>query len=645
MSLIPDPTLDMCVRPPHMPIMTPPAPTATNSPQSQETEPRAEEKITYQLKSFGRLWPYLWKEGRRGDKIRIVLAILLTLAGTFVSVLAPFGIGASVDAVKAAQESQSLWADAGLLITGLVVGYGALNLASVIFNEAREYIFAPVGQRAQREVATATFAHLHALSLRYHLEKRTGGLSRIIERGIRSIDFLFRFLLFNIGPTLLLLVFASLALWVKFSWEFAAIAMVVVLSYIWFTVVTTEWRLKFRREMNKQDTEANAKAIDSLLNYETVKYFNAEGFETRRYDGAMEGYQKAAIKSRTSLATVNIGQSVLMNGGIVAMLVLAGYFILDGRMALGAMTTIAILMQRIYRPLNILGFAYREIKQALTDMEKMFALLDIVPEVQDQDDAHVLSRPHGHVVFKDVNFSYEPNRSILKSVSFEIPPGQTLAVVGPTGAGKSTLSRILFRFYEIENGRVEIDGTDIREMTQDSLRRAIGIVPQDTVLFNDTIGYNIAYAKPGATQAEIEAAARAAQIHEFICALPLGYETRVGERGLKLSGGEKQRVAIARTLLKAPSILILDEATSALDSVTEREIQTALDAISQSQTTLVIAHRLSTIVNADQIIVMEDGQIVERGTHEALQQSGGLYATLWAQQEGVSPPVSLGESV
>ena len=613
-----------------------PAPTSeTLQTSKKDSKARPEEKISYQLKSFGRLWPYLWKAGHVGDKVRIVLAIILTIAGIFVSVLAPFGVGASVDAVKASLETQSVWQDVGLAVTGLVLGYGLLKLASVIFNEAREYIFAPVGQRAQREVATATFEHLHRLSLRYHLQKRTGGLSRIIERGIRSIDFLFRFLLFNIGPTLLLLAFSSAALWYEYSWQFALIALVVVLTYIGFTVVTTEWRLKFRREMNKQDTEANAKAIDSLLNYETVKYFNAENFEINRYDGAMAGYQKAAIKSRTSLATVNIGQSFLMNGGIVAMLILAAYFIVNGKMALGSMTTIALLMNQIYRPLNILGFAYREIKQALTDMEKMFALLDIAPEVVDREGAKTVTDIKGHIAFKDVDFRYDPDRDILKTVSFEIEPGQTLAVVGPTGAGKSTLSRILFRFYEISAGSVEIDGLDIRDMTQDSLRKAIGIVPQDTVLFNDTVGFNIGYAKPGATQIEIEDAADAAQIHDFIKSLPKGYDTIVGERGLKLSGGEKQRVAIARTILKAPSILILDEATSALDSVTERDIQSAFEMVSRSRTTLVIAHRLSTVVNADRIIVLEGGRIVETGTHESLHKAGGLYATLWAQQEGL----------
>lgn len=592
-----------------------------------------EQAIGYQLKSFGRLWPYLWPHSKPSYKIRTLFAITATIAGQFIIVAAPFFLGKASDNIEVQITELGLGAVIGSSILILILAYGGLRLASIMLSEGREYIFAPVAQHAQRSIATLTFGHLHKLSLRYHLEKRTGGISRVIERGIRSIDFLFRFLLFNIGPTLLQLTLAGIAFWVAYSWEFALIAVGVVVAYIWFTVVTTEWRLRFRRDMNTKDTEANSKAIDSLLNYETVKYFNAEQYETRRYDKAMKGYQKAAILSRTSLATVNIGQSFLMNIGLIGLVLLATQRALTGEMTTGDILTITLVMMQVYRPLNILGFAYREIKQALTDMEKMFALLDLQPEIQDCPDAIKLNGDQADINFSGVCFRYESERSILKDVSFTIKRGDTVAVVGPTGAGKSTLSRILFRFYDIEAGSVHINGHDITKISLESLRKFIGIVPQDTVLFNDTIGYNIGYANPAASQEDIETVAKNAQIHDFIKSLPKGYKTLVGERGLKLSGGEKQRVAIARTLLKNPAILILDEATSALDSVTEEGIQSALEAVSANRTTLVIAHRLSTIVNADKIIVMDKGKIVEQGKHTQLLKKNRLYKELWEQQK------------
>lgn len=598
---------------------------------SEKDDP-PERGIFQQLLGLGRLKPYLWPKGNIGFKVRSILALFLTIGGQFVIVGSPFLLGRAIDATELAEES--LQTQISALIIALVLGYGGLRLLATILSEGREYIFAPVAQSAQRSVATETFAHMHRLSLRYHLEKRTGRLTRIIERGVKSIDFLFRFLLFNIGPTFLQLGIVGVAFAAAFDWRFAAVAIVIVLTYVAFTVVTTEWRLKFRRDMNRQDNEAAAKAVDSLLNYETVKYFSAEGFETARYDGAMAGYMKAAIRSRTSLSTVNIGQSFLMNLGLVLVVLLAVDGILGGdTLSIGDITAVTLVMMQLYRPLNILGFAYREIKQALTDLENMFSLMDRRPEIEDRQGAEDMGEVTGRVEFEDVHFHYDPDREILKGINFTIDPGQTVAIVGPTGAGKSTLSRILFRFYNIASGTVRIDGQDLNDLTQDSVRQALGIIPQDTVLFNDTIGYNIGYAKPGATRAEIEQAAKDAQVHDFISGLPDGYETVVGERGLKLSGGEKQRVAIARTLLKNPSILILDEATSALDSATERDIQAALDRIAKHRTTLVIAHRLTTIIGADQILVMEDGHIRERGTHEDLLRAEGLYAHLWAQQE------------
>ena len=608
--------------------------TAHNSPPPSDEKTR----FSYQIKSFMRLWPYLWPRAYPSYKFRTFLALILTICGQFVLVGAPFLLGHAQDLVDTAMKADSLGPKIWLGIFTFIIGYGALRFFSVFINEIREYIFSPVGQYAQRQVATATFAHIHSLSLRYHLERRTGALSRVIERGIRSIDFLFRFLLFNIGPTLLQLMIAGIAFWIAYDMSFTIVALIVVIAYIWFTVATTEWRLKFRRIMNEKNTQSHARAVDSLLNYETVKYFNAEAREIAAYDAAMAGYQEAAIRSRTSLATVNIGQALFMNGGLVVLMIMAAQKIVAGSMSVGDMTTIVLVMSQVYRPLNILGFAYREIKQSLTDMEKMFALLDLVPDVRDKPHAKVLNIGGGAVRFEHVDFHYEPDRPILKDVSFDIPAGTIVAVVGPTGAGKSTLSRIIFRFYDIASGRVSIDGQDMAELTQDSLRGAIGIVPQDTVLFNESLAYNIGYGTHEARHEDIIRVAKAAQIHDFIMGLPKAYDTQVGERGLKLSGGEKQRVAIARALLKDPKILILDEATSALDSVTEQNIQSALAQTTLTQTnakrtTLVIAHRLSTIIEADQILVMDQGRIVERGRHEDLLSLDGLYTELWLQQQ------------
>jgi ATP-binding cassette subfamily B protein len=476
------------------------------------------------------------------------------------------------------------------------------------------------------------FRHLHALSMRFHMDRATGGLSRVIERGVRGIATSLNFLLFNIIPTIVEILFVAVILWWMFAASFALTMLGTIIAYVAFTLIFTNWRLRFRRQMNQTDEEANTKAVDSLLNYETVKYFGNEAHESRRYDESMTRYESAYVKSETTLNMLNAGQASIMAVGLTITMLLAGRGIADGSMSIGDLVMVNTYLIQLYQPLNILGFAYREIKQGLTDMEQMFALLDVPAEVRDAPDAAPLALGAGEIRFEDVRFGYRPDREILKGISFTVPPGRMLAIVGPTGAGKSTISRLLFRFYDVTGGRVLVDGQDVRGLTQHSLRAAIGVVPQDTVLFNDTIRYNIAYGRPGATDAEIENAARLAQVHDFVTRLPDGYATRVGERGLKLSGGEKQRVAIARTILKDPRLLILDEATSALDTRTEQEIQAALRDVARNRTTLVIAHRLSTVVEADEIIVLQEGAIAERGTHGGLIAAGGLYADMWRRQ-------------
>ena len=589
----------------------------------------AEPKTRSDAATLARLLPYLWEY-----KWRVAAAIALMLGAKMANVGVPLLLKQLVDAMTIAPG-----APAALLVVpvGLLLAYGALRFTNSLFNELRELVFAKATHGAARAIALKTFEHLHALSLRFHLERQTGGMTRDIERGVRGIESLVSFSLYSIVPTLVEVAMVLTILAVKFDARFAWITGGALVLYIAFTVVVTEWRTQFRRQANEADSSAHTKAIDSLLNYETVKYFNNEGFEARRYDESLEALRRARLKSQTTLSLLNAGQQLIIAVGLVAMLWMATQGVVDGRLTLGDLVMVNAFMIQLYIPLNFLGVIYREIKQNLTDLDKMFTLMDKEQEVADAPGATDLAGLEPPTLrFEDVHFAYDPARPILRGVSFEIPAGKTVAVVGPSGAGKSTLSRLLYRFYDIQQGRITIAGQDIRAVTQQSLRRAIGIVPQDTVLFNDTVAYNIAYGRTGASQAEVEQAARAAHIHGFIAAQPRGYETTVGERGLKLSGGEKQRVAIARTLLKNPPILIFDEATSALDSANERAIQAELRQVAQGKTTLVIAHRLSTVVDAHEILVMEAGTIVERGTHAALLAAGGRYASMWALQQSSS---------
>ena len=576
--------------------------------------------------TLSRLFPYLWQY-----KWRVVFALLFMVGAKLANVSVPLLLKQLVDTMNLQPGDGRV---ALVVPVGLLLTYGALRLSTSAFTELRELVFAKATQGAARAIALQTFEHLHALSLRFHLARQTGGMTRDIERGVRGIESLISYSLYSIVPTLIEVGLVLSILGVKFDAMFAWITIAALGIYIFFTVRITEWRTRFRREANEFDSAAHTKAVDSLLNYETVKYFGNEAFEARRYDESLERLRRSRLKAQTSLSLLNTGQQLIIATALVAMLWRATQGVVDGRMTLGDLVMINAFMIQLYIPLNFLGVLYREIKQSLTDLDKMFVLMDREREVADTPGAQPLALQGApSVVFDHVSFAYEANRPILKDISFEIPAGKTVAVVGPSGSGKSTLARLMFRFYDVQQGAIRMAGQDIRAVTQASVRRALGIVPQDTVLFNDTVAYNIAYGRPGASQAEIEEAARAARIHDFIASTPQGYQTPVGERGLKLSGGEKQRVAIARTLLKDPPILVFDEATSALDSANERAIQAELASVAQNKTTLVIAHRLSTVVDAHEILVMEAGQILERGTHAQLLASQGRYAQMWALQQ------------
>lgn len=575
------------------------------------------------IKTLGR---YLWPSGRTDLRVRVILALLCLILSKLINVYVPFLYKGAVDALSPEQ---------GLIVVPifLIVGYGVARVLTQAFNELRSLFFIRVSQHAQRVLSLNTFQHLHELSLRFHLDRQTGGLSRVIERGIASIGFVLRFTLFSILPTLFEIVMVTVILFVQFNIRFALVTFLTIGGYIAFTFMITEWRIKFRRAMNEMDSEANTKAIDSLINFETVKYFGNETHEHERYNRSLRGYEDAAVRSESSLTLLNVGQGLIIGIGLILVMMMAANGVKDGRYTIGDFVLVNTFLIQLYLPLSFLGTVYRELKRGLVDMDKMFELTEIDPEVQDAPDAQPLVASAGEIVFDKVRFSYNPDRPILKDVSFKVPAGNTVAIVGPSGAGKSTISRILFRFYDIDSGLVTIDGQDIREVMQDSLRASIGVVPQDTVLFNDSIEYNIQYGRPDASPEEVQNAAKMARIHDFVLALPEGYATKVGERGLKLSGGEKQRVAIARTILKDPQILLFDEATSALDSHTEKEIQASLREVSKDRSTVVIAHRLSTIVDADTILVLKEGEIVEQGNHADLLALEGEYRSMWDRQQ------------
>ncbi|MDB4115784.1 ABC transporter ATP-binding protein/permease [Planktomarina sp.] len=582
-----------------------------------------------EIRVIARVLPYLWPKGQAWVKWRVIIALVSLVMAKLVAVATPMIMGAAVDNLSGdGGPSQILMLGA----IGLTVAYGLSRILESAFQQLRDIVFAKVGQRALRKVGLETFQHIHNMSLRYHLSRQTGGLSRVMERGVKGVSFLLRFLLFSIGPLALQLILISIALATLFNVRYLGVIALAVVAYVLFTAVVTEWRVKIRKVMNDQDKDANQKAIDSLLNFETVKYFGAEMREAGRYDAAMEGYEAAAIKTSYSLGFINIGQSLIINTAMVAVMIMSAQDVAAGRASVGGFVAVNAYIMQVMMPLNFLGFVYREIRQALVDMSEMFSLLERPLEVEDKDAATALKVTGGCIEFRDIQFSYDAERPILKGVSLKVEPGQTWAIVGPSGSGKSTLGRLLFRFYDVNDGALLIDDQDIRDITQRSLHEAIGVVPQDTVLFNDTIYYNIAYGRADATPDQVKTAAKAAQIHDFVESLPMGYETTVGERGLKLSGGEKQRVGIARTLLKDPPILLLDEATSALDSETEYDIQDSLIQMGRGRTVLTIAHRLSTVVHADRIVVLEKGQIVEQGRHDELMLKAGRYAHLWNLQ-------------
>jgi ABC-type transport system involved in Fe-S cluster assembly fused permease/ATPase subunit len=578
------------------------------------------------------LWPYMWPADRPDLKMRVLWASVFLLLSKIVLILVPYFFKWATDALNGDLTSPG-WLPAVLATpVMLVIAYNTVRLVQWGFNQLRDALFARVGQHAVRQLAFKTFVHMHELSLRFHLERRTGGLSRVIERGTKGIETIVRFTILNTAPTLIEFALTAVIFGLAYGWSYVAVTAVTVWLYIWFTVRASDWRIGIRRAMNASDTDANTKAVDSLLNFETVKYFGNEDMESRRFDASMAGYEKSATQVWTSLGWLNMGQGAIFGIGMMVMMVMSAMAVQAGEQTIGDFVFINAMLMQLSVPLNFIGFVYREIRQGLADIEQMFELLDVEPEVRDAPDAKPLVVENGSIRFDNVSFSYDPARPILKGISFEVPAGKTIAIVGPSGAGKSTISRLLYRFYDIQSGAIEIDGQNIEGATQKSLRAAIGMVPQDTVLFNDTIAYNIRYGRVGASDAEIQKAADLAQISGFIESLPEGFQSMVGERGLKLSGGEKQRVAIARTILKAPPILILDEATSALDTATEQEIQAALDFVSKGRTTVVIAHRLSTVVSADEIIVLQGGVIAERGRHAELLAHKGLYASMWDRQ-------------